>query len=177
MRSRGSQRPASYAGRPPQRVLRLHALHHSAHTASCRSMRDTTTAQAGCIHVEQQAQQTAHRLRRCGSVEQQGGISPCRGPVCSGSLTGFIRSGATPGATTLTLGTASKEQAQRPGTPALGRSAAPTWGPWWLPQHCGSHARTVVQCAHSGGVGLGTRPLVRSQRTVRRYSDPPPDLC
>ena len=75
-----------------------------------------------------------------------------------------------------TLGTASKKQAQRPGTPALGRSAAPAWGPRWLPQHCGSHARTVVQCAHSGGVGLGTRPLVRSQRTVRRYPYPPGPL-
>jgi hypothetical protein len=89
--------------------------------------------------------------------------------ACLASLT-------TPSTTTLTLGTASKEQAQRPGTPALGRSAAPTWGPRWLPQHCGSHARTVVQCAHSGGVGLGTRPLVRSQRTVRRYPYPPGPL-
>ena len=53
---------------------------------------------------------------------------------------------------------------------------APAWGSRWLLRHCGSHARTVVQCAHSGWVGLGTRPLVRSQRTVRRYPDPPRPL-
>ena len=90
-------------------------------------------------------------------------------------LSAFVRRRRAPGGHH-PLGTASKEQAQRPGTPALGRSAAPAWGPRWLPQHCGSHARTVVQCAHSGGVGLGTRPLVRSQRTVRRYPYPPGPL-
>ena len=81
-----------------------------------------------------------------------------------------------PGRYNITLGNSLKGTGTASGTPALGRLVAPAWGSRWLLRHCGSHARTVVQCAHSGWVGLGTRPLVRSQRTVRRYPDPPRPL-
>ena len=59
-----------------------------------------------------------------------------------------------------------KETGKASGNTCLRQAGGPRLGATVAPEHCGSHARTVVLCAHSGGVGQGTRPLVRSQRTV-----------